>query len=297
MRHVCWLSGLLAAALATTAQAKCVKPSYAAELSSAAIQAQAQAKALENLSQAVTKVLGDKPSATMVVKANFTVSAAGEVAQGAYATTADEIFCYLREAAATDPARLQEIETQQREFEALIDEYFDFELWQVGSGAQRKAIRDDLTTRKPRTAPLAGQETALLAAIPEFNFDRVKTVNFSVSAEVSSGLTAGVCTNLVQASIRQVNPSVLASLQRLRGTIVEWLARDDVRARSEVWKFASAQMNYAASQSAASMTVNPAVAACVTKAAEIAAKEAEKVAAPPKVESQRTAAVAAPQGS
>ncbi len=269
---------------AANAEKRCPRPRYAAEIAAASVQAEAQAKALKNLSKSVTKALGSNPSVEVQLRGSYSVSAGGDLAQEAYASTADEIFCYLEQAFSKDPDKLSELIQQKQEFGSLTEEYFDLDLWQVGAGAKRSEIRTQLSSRKARSAPFSGQEKALLAAIPEFNFDRVRTVNFSISAEVAKKASGGVCATLVQASIRQVNPSVLSALQQIRSTLIDWLARNDVQARRTVWRYASAQMNHAAMQSAPPVTITPAVAACVAEAAKVAEKEAEAIA--PKPENQ-----------
>nr|QQZ49177.1 hypothetical protein JKL49_18850 [Phenylobacterium glaciei] len=200
------------------------------------------------------------------------------------------MFCYLREANAGDQAKLSMLEDEEYALNDEISSYFDPDLWQVGGMDARKKLRDSLRTMKAR-APVMS-DAAVAAAIPELNFDRVTKLDAQLSVKVSENLQAGVCATAVKASIRQVNPTILSGLQQVRGVVIEWLGRSDVRARRTAWDFASAQMGTAIISSQAPtavMPLTPAVVSCLEKAAATAKEEAP---AKPKAADKPVASVA-----
>jgi hypothetical protein len=277
------LSVALAVAPAHARASKC-DPAYAVQVAeaSATARASAQAAALTSLITEVKGQVGDKTGSTVKAKVDgrYAVAAAGGMAQNAYAETARSYFCFLKEAAAKDPAQLAIISKEEKAFRIQVVKYFDPGLWQLEQIEKRAEVGDALVEEAAQPPLLSAP--FVTGAIPTFSFDTVKLYQITADATIADAASASVCGGIVKRSIKRVSPTVLANLQLVRATVVAWLSGDRAEAKLDMWEYTAGQMTnlLASSTSKEEFEIKPDTIACLEKVRDDSQKEAAAPTAP-----------------
>lgn len=269
------------AAQAASAQEACSPPRYAASLAEASASARASIRlaAIKGASDELRNQLGANSSVNGRISGRYSVWAAAELAEGAYGDTLRSYFCELKRAFAGNPARVAILDAQERSMRLELNSYYDIGLWEPGSEASaRRTARREALLAAP-ASPALIPRADVIAAMPTFTFDQVRLRQINVDGGVTdpSGnavASVGVCGGWVRRSIRKLEPSVLASLELMRETIIDWLSGKQADAKIDMWIFTSQYMGRqlsTANQVEPPITVTPAFLTCLDEAAAVVA--------------------------
>ncbi|MCZ8194662.1 hypothetical protein [Brevundimonas sp.] len=298
------LCTLAAASIGTAAAAQeaCEAPRYSSQLAEASLTAQADIRlaAIKALADRAGSQLGPNTTGNVRLEGRYAVSAAAQLAQGAYDDTVVSYFCHLERRYANDPAKLNIVRQQQRALRAEIDEYFDFDTWQPGAEGrqERRRIRDRLQVGENGPALLPRSEVS--AALPNYTFDLTRIGQLNAEGSIAQFASLGVCAGWVNSSIRRLNPNVLADLQLVRTTIIDWLSGEQADAKIDVWTFVSRNMNRQITRAdqVETVSVTPQFMTCLRAAErQIAPQSSEPSAESERSEPGRPAAQPANAGS
>ncbi len=237
-------------------------------------------KAAQDVANQLESALGVTPAPkNFSLKGNYSITAAGGLAESAYSETAKAFFACVRQNIKADPAKVQALDAAEKKLVLQLNRYFDIGRWQPANIEARDSIRDELEA-ETRGTPIF-DSTEIDKFLPKPNFDTIKIVSAMGDLAVP-GFNLTGCGGIVTRSIKKVDPSILDALGTVRATVLTFLSGDQSSASIDLWIFASTQMSsqMTAGQIGESGTVNPALVTCVQNQVKVLQDAAAKNKAP-----------------